>query len=90
MNYALRLQKMIKCKTVFVKESYYDTEFALLREVMLELFPTVHKTAEKMTFGDDCWIYKIKGTDESRNIMLMTHHHLFFLQEQTHAPLRCV
>lgn len=74
MNYALRLQKMIKCKTVSVKDSYDDTEFAKLREVMLELFPTVHKTAEKMTFGDDCWIYKIKGTDESRNIMLMSHH----------------
>ena len=74
MNYALRLQKMIKCKTVSVKDSYDDTEFALLREVMLELFPTVHKTAEKMTFGDDCWIYKIKGADESRNIMLMSHH----------------
>lgn len=74
MNYALRLQKIIKCKTVSVKDSYDDTEFALLRDVMVELFPTVHKTAEKMTFGDDCWIYKIKGADESRNIMLMSHH----------------
>lgn len=74
MHYALRLQKMIQCKTVSVKDSYDDTEFAKLRDVMVELFPTVHKTAEKMTFGDDCWIYKIKGTDESRNIMLMSHH----------------
>jgi len=74
MNYALRLRKMIKCKTVSVKDAYDDTEFALLRDVMVELFPTVHKTAEKVTFGDDCWIYKIKGADESRNIMLMSHH----------------
>ncbi len=74
MNYALRLQKMIKCKTVSVKDSYDDAEFAKLRDVMVELFPTIHKTAEKMTFGDDCWIYKIKGADESRNIMLMSHH----------------
>lgn len=74
MNYALRLQKMIKCKTVSVKDSYDDTEFAKLRNVMVELFPIVHKTAEKMIFGDDCWIYKIKGADESRNIMLMSHH----------------
>ncbi len=74
MNYALRLQKMIKCKTISVKDSYDDTEFAKLRDVMVELFPTVHKTAEKMTFGDDCWIYKIKGKDETRNIMLMSHH----------------
>ena len=74
MNYALRLQKMIKCKTVSVENSYDDTEFSKLRDVMTELFPTIHKTAEKMTFGDDCWIYKIKGKDKTRNIMLMSHH----------------
>ena len=74
MNYALRLQKMIQCKTVSVKDSYDDTEFAKLRQVMEELFPTLHKNAEKMTFSDDCWIYKIKGKDETRNIMLMSHH----------------
>lgn len=74
MNYACRLQKMIRCKTVSVENSFDDTEFAKLREVMAELFPTVHKTSEKMTFGDDCWIYKIGGTDKSRNIMLMSHH----------------
>lgn len=72
--YVTRLQKMIKCKTVSVKDSYDDTEFAKLRDVMAELFPTIHKTAEKMTFSDDCWIYKIKGADENRNIMLMSHH----------------
>ncbi len=72
--YATRLQKMIKCKTVSVKDSYDDTEFAKLRNVMEELFPTLHKTAEKMTFSDDCWIYKLKGEDETRNFMLMSHH----------------
>ncbi len=72
--YATRLQKMIQCKTVSVKDSYDDTEFAKLRNVMVELFPTVHNSSEKMTFSDDCWIYKIKGKDESRNIMLMSHH----------------
>ena len=72
--YVTRLQKMIKCKTVSVKDSYDDTEFAKLRDVMAELFPTIHKTAEKMTFSNDCWIYKIKGADETRNIMLMSHH----------------
>ncbi len=72
--YVTRLQKMIKCKTVSVKDSYDDTEFAKLRNVMEELFPTLHKTAEKMTFSDDCWIYKLKGEDETRNIMLMSHH----------------
>ncbi len=74
MNYALRLQKMIKCKTVSVKDSYDDSEFKKLRDVMAELFPIVHEKAEKMTFSDDCWIYKLQGKDKNRNIMLMSHH----------------
>lgn len=73
-TYAKKLQKMIQCKTVSVKDSYDDTEFAKLRTVMEELFPLVHKVAEKRTFGDDCWMYCIPGEDMNRNIMLMSHH----------------
>ena len=73
-TYAKRLQKMIQCRTVSVRDSYDDAEFAKLREVMEELFPLVHKHAEKMTFSDDCWMYCIPGADNSRNIMLMSHH----------------
>lgn len=73
-EYALRLQKMIQCKTVSIKESYDDAEFSKLRDVMVELFPLVHEKATKMTFSDDCWIYCIGGKDTSRNIMLMSHH----------------
>lgn len=73
-HYAKRLQKVIQCKTVSVKGSYDDTEFAKLRNTVEELFPTVHKNAERMIFSDDCWIYKIEGQDKTRNIMLMSHH----------------
>lgn len=73
-DYARRLQKMIQCQTVSVKDSYDDTEFAKLREVMEELFPLVHKHAKKMIFSDDCWMYYVPGVDVSRNIMLMSHH----------------
>jgi len=72
--YAKRLQRMIQCKTVSVRDSYDDTEFAKLRDVMEELFPLVHKQAKKMTFSDDCWMYRIEGVDRGRNIMLMSHH----------------
>ncbi len=74
LEYAKRLQKMIQCKTVSVKECYDDTEFAKLRDVMVELFPLVHEKAKKLTFSDDCWIYCIEGKDTTRNIMLMSHH----------------
>ena len=73
-EYAKRLSEMIKCETVSEEGSFDDTEFKKLREVMEKLFPEIHKQAEKMTFSDDCWVYKIKGKDESRNIMLMSHH----------------
>lgn len=79
-KYALRLKKMIECKTVSVKGSYDDTEFKKLREVMAEMFPKVHEKAEKMTFSDDCWIYKIEGKDKSHNIMLMSHHDVVAVQ----------
>lgn len=72
--YLNRLAKMIRCKTISVKGSFDDTEFRKLRNVMEELFPLVHRKAEKMTFSDDCWMYKIPGKDTSRNIMLMSHH----------------
>ncbi|MGN0535949.1 MAG: M20/M25/M40 family metallo-hydrolase [Eubacterium sp.] len=72
--YALRLRKMIQCQTVSQKGSFDDTEFKKLRDVMQELFPLVHEKAEKMTFSDDCWIYKLEGKDKSHNIMLMSHH----------------
>lgn len=74
LEYAKRLQKMIQCKTISVKNSYDDTEFAKLCNVMEELFPLVHEKAKKMTFSDDCWIYCIEGKDTTRNIMLMSHH----------------
>ncbi|MDE6123763.1 MAG: hypothetical protein K2G22_00860, partial [Eubacterium sp.] len=37
--YANRLKQMIQCKTVSVKGSYDDTEFAKLRKTVAELFP---------------------------------------------------
>ena len=73
-TYALQLQKMIQCKTVSVKGSYDDREFARLRIVMEELFPLIHKNARRMVFSDDCWVYRIPGTDATRNILLMSHH----------------
>lgn len=73
-EYALRLQKMIQCKTVSVKDSFDDTEFEKLRDTVENLFPLFSQKSEKLIFSDDCWIYKIAGKDETHNIMLMSHH----------------
>lgn len=71
---ANRLQKMIECATVSKKEGHDDREFEKLRGVMCELFPLIHASAEKMTFSDDCWLYKISGRDKAHCIVLMSHH----------------
>ena len=73
-SYAQGLQKMLRCRTVSQKDSYDDAEFSKLRQTVQELFPLVHEKAERLVFSDDCWVYRLKGTDESRNIMLMSHH----------------
>ncbi len=88
-RYAEDLGKMIRCETVSVEGSYDDTEFKKLRGVMGNLFPLIHKTAEKMTFGDDCWIYKIKGIDEKRNIMIMSHHDVVAVEGEWKYPGFC-
>lgn len=74
MWYAGRLQAMIRCRTVSEKDSYDDAEFARLRDVMRELFPLVHERCMRRSFSDDCWVYELAGRDESRSIMLMSHH----------------
>ena len=73
-EYAVTLQKMLRCKTISVKGSYDDTEFAKLRQVMAQQFPLLHEKAQRLQFSDDCWMYKIPGKDDSRNILLMSHH----------------
>lgn len=72
--YAPRLARMIRCKTVSVKGSYDDTEFAKLRAVVEELFPLVHQRMERHVFSEDCWVYELRGKDPSRSIALMSHH----------------
>ncbi len=73
-GYALQFQKLIACATVSVKGSHDDTEFAKFRAVLEEEFPLIHSSCEKMRFGDGCLVYKLSGADESRNILLMSHH----------------
>lgn len=73
-QYAQRLARMLRCRTVSRPDAYDDTEFAKLRGVMEELFPLVHARCRRMTFGGDCWVYRLAGRDRTRNVMLMSHH----------------
>ncbi len=85
--YGAALQKMLQCKTVSVKDSYDDTEFAKLRQVVQEQFPLLHEKAQRYAFDQDCWMYKIPGKDPNRNILLMSHHDVVDVDESwSHEP----
>lgn len=85
--YGLALQEMIRCKTISVKDSYDDTEFAKLRSVVEHRFPLLHSKAQRQILSDDCWLYKIPGKDTSRNILLMSHHDVVAANEAwTYEP----
>ena len=73
-SYGETFARMLRCATVSVKDSYDDTEFAKLREVVAQDFPLLHQKAERQILADDCWMYKIPGKDQTRNILLMSHH----------------
>lgn len=72
--YAHRLSRMIQCPTISYKDRHEDGPFANLRAVMAEEFPLIHEKCEKRTFSHDCWVYKLPGRDDSRNVLLMSHH----------------
>ena len=72
--YAERLAEMIKCRTISEKDGFKDAEFLKLRSVIKKLFPLMSEKAELTVLGDDAYLYKLKGKDESRNIMFMSHH----------------
>ena len=73
-EYARSMQQMLSCKTISVRDSYDDTEFAKLRSVVEDRFPLLHEKGQRQIFSQDCWIYKIPGKNPNRNIMLMSHH----------------
>ena len=85
--YGKALQEMIRCKTISVKDSYDDMEFAKLRAVVEGKFPLLHEKAERRIFSQDCWLYKLPGKDPSRNILLMSHHDVVAADEEwSHEP----
>lgn len=89
LKYAEKLGRMIRCETVSKTDSFEETEFLKLRSAMEELFPIVHSKCEKMIFSDDCWVYKFKGKDEKRNIMLMSHHDVVAGKGEWKYPAFC-
>ena len=73
-EYVEKLSRMIECKTVWTSDAKYADEFAKFNTVLGENFPNLTKRAEKLVFGDGCFVYVIRGKNAKKNIMLMSHH----------------
>ena len=58
--YVNKLQKMLRCKTVYTEDNKYKDEFIKFQDVLKNEFPTLHKYAELKIF-DGCLVYKISG-----------------------------
>ncbi len=73
-GYARKLKKMIDCKTVFTRDGENKAEYEKFYSAIEENFPLITEKAEKLVFGEGCFVYVIKGRNAKKNIMLMSHH----------------
>lgn len=73
-SYVSKLSRMIDCKTVWTREGTNRAEFEKFYASVSELFPHLAERAERLTFGDGCFVYIIRGKNAKKNIMLMSHH----------------
>lgn len=73
-EYAKLLTSMINCKTVFTYNGENRGEYEKFYAFLDTAFPNITAKAEKLTFGDGCFVYVVKGKNAKKNIMLMSHH----------------
>jgi carboxypeptidase PM20D1 len=73
-EYVKKLSRLIDCKTVWTRENKNQMEYEKFYQAIDELFPNLTKKAEKLVFGEGCFVYVIYGKDARKNIMLMSHH----------------
>lgn len=71
--YVNKLQKMLRCKTVYTEDGKYKNEFVNFQEVLKQEFPKLHQKSELKNF-DGCLVYKVSGKHATKNILLMSHH----------------
>lgn len=84
-GYAQSFAKLIQCPTVTDSGSEY---FAAFHKVLREEFPLVHQNCEITNVGGDALLYKWKGKDNSKPVVLMAHQDVVPAVDGkwTHAP----
>ena len=72
-SYGERLSKMIQKETVSDRFDSDRTKFYEFHKTLEDLFPLVHKNLTKNVF-DGSLLFKWKGKNDKKPIMLMSHH----------------
>lgn len=73
-RYALALKQMVDCRTVWTPEGENREEYLRFYDTVARLFPRLHAGAERLTFGDGCFFYVLRGKDARKRVLLMSHH----------------
>lgn len=73
-HYVETLKKMLSCKTVWTATGENKGEYQRFYALLAESFPLLHERAERFTFGDGCFFFRIAGKNAGKNILLMSHH----------------
>ena len=73
-KYIRILSDMVNCKTVFTRDGTNNSEYEKFYSVFQKSFPNLTEKAERLTFGDGCFCYVVKGKEAVKNVMLMSHH----------------
>ncbi len=73
-EYVEKLSHLINCKTVWTRDGVNKDEYVRFYETLDRLFPNLAARAERLTFGDGCFVYVIKGQNATKNLMMMSHH----------------
>ncbi|MDE7250414.1 MAG: hypothetical protein K2N82_11165, partial [Lachnospiraceae bacterium] len=72
--YVKKLSQMIGCRTVFYSDGRFQKEYEKLYSIIEQSFPLLTEKAERLTFGNGCFVYIIRGKNVKKSVMLMSHH----------------
>ncbi len=73
-RYAATLKELVDCKTVWTADGANRAEYERFYQTVARAFPTLHARAERLTFGDGCFFYVIRGRNAKKNLLFMSHH----------------
>jgi carboxypeptidase PM20D1 len=81
---AVRLARMIRCKTVSSRDKGMvdESEFDKFRALLAELYPYTHKACKIERIGPSGVLYTLKGKSDAAPVVFMSHYDVVPAEEQ--------